>query len=116
MSSVFISDENCVLFDIHSTKDVSSKILEESNSDKLNQRDSYTFIKNQLIALNWKKNKARKFGGNFAENSAVFDEDGQHWQWLAEHPHALFITENLLNEVRKDLCFRIDISTTISFQ
>lgn len=104
MSGVHISDENCILFD--STKDVSSKSLEESYCDKLNQRDSYTFIKNQLIALNWKKEKAKKFGGNFAENKAIFNnEDGQHWQWLAEHPHALFITENLLNEVGIDFDF-----------
>jgi len=99
--NVLISDENCVLFDTNSA-DESTKILDPN--DKLNQRDAYTYIKNQIIALNWRKDKAKRFGGNFAENKAVQNDNGQHWEWLAEHSDALFITEKLLNEVEVFLC------------
>ena len=71
--------------------------IESSANASDEKHDSFTFVKNQLLALNWRKDKSKRFGGNLMSNKA--DNDADNFHWLFENAEALFVTEKLLNEV-----------------
>lgn len=87
-----MSGENGIL-------DTKQKISDEKPVNCEDLRDSFQFLKKQIIALNLGKEK-RRFGGNVSANGGSIDfDERKNFQWLSENQDAQLIVEKLLLEV-----------------